>query len=253
MRRGLAIVAGVLLGASACMAANYYRQLLMLPRAAAGGGTIDPALLFNWNCETNDVRLGVPVGYSVGTNIGVRNGSPVFSTNRVYNGTFSLYNSADGANYAFGWSTNASPIINMSTGTIDLWIYIGGLTYGSPVRLVTGDANNKLLLWLTGGNAKVRLQHIAGGTSRDAYTSGGVTSNAWNHIKARWSSTSVGGYYSKVTVNTTDGESNQDTSTGQSALGSWSTTNSGFLQFGDTEYNGIRVYIDAINVYNTWK
>jgi hypothetical protein len=35
MRRGLAIVAGLLIGASACMAANYYRQMLMLPRAAA--------------------------------------------------------------------------------------------------------------------------------------------------------------------------------------------------------------------------
>jgi len=43
MRRGLAIVAGVLLGASACMAANYYRQMLMLPRAV--GDVAPPAAL----------------------------------------------------------------------------------------------------------------------------------------------------------------------------------------------------------------
>jgi hypothetical protein len=251
MRKTATCFASFLLTASLCVAAGYYRELLALPRVAVGAA-VDPTLLFNWNCETNDVRLGVPVGYSVGTNIGTK-AFAVFSTDRVYNGTFSLYNNADGGNHSFAWSTNASPIINVNTGTLDLWIYVGGPTYGTPIRLTSGDANNKLMLWLTGGNAKVRLQHIAGGTSRDAYSTGGVTSNAWNHIKARWSATSVGGYYSKITVNTTDGESNQDTSTGQSALGSWSTTNSGFLQFGDTEYNGMRIYIDAIYIYNTWK
>jgi hypothetical protein len=64
MRRGLAIIAGLLLGASACMAANYYRQLLMLPRAAVASSQYqtDPYaanLIARWDFDsvnwTNDL------------------------------------------------------------------------------------------------------------------------------------------------------------------------------------------------------
>ena len=52
MRRGLAIAAGLLLGASACMATGYYRQMLMLPFLVALVGV---AILAG-GCSTITVR-----------------------------------------------------------------------------------------------------------------------------------------------------------------------------------------------------
>ena len=59
MRRGLAIVAGILIGASACMAAGYYRQLLMLPRAAGGSAPAQNtfALLMHFDEATGSTNF----------------------------------------------------------------------------------------------------------------------------------------------------------------------------------------------------
>jgi len=248
------IISAVLLCAWVAGATGYYRQLMLLPRAAAVAVESDPTLLLEWHCETNNVLMGTPIGYSVGSNVLTKVFSPVFSSAVKYDGSYSLYSASSGARYDLFWSTNTSPVMAISSGTIDFWFYQTGLGYGTAIELYTGDANNKIYIQLAGSNGKISLTHVAGGTTRNAFTTAGaVTSNEWNHVKARWSSAGVGGKYIKVTVDRTTGESAQDTSTGGSALGSWSTTNNGAVRFGDSQYNGMLVYIDNVKIYNTWK
>jgi hypothetical protein len=249
MRRGLAIVAGLLIGASACMAAGYYRQLLLLPRAAAA--TADPTLLFEWHCETNVVTLGSPVGFSVGATTGsaTYGVATTFLTNFVQDGTFSMYIPQNGAR-SFSWNKSV-PILNTATGTIDFWIYRSANVSGYPIDLNVGDnSTNRIRVRMSSG--WIRLEHRAGGTYIETTTASSTfATGQWNHAKIRWSQTAVNGQYVRVSMDASTGEGNAVSNT--TPIGAWSTTNSGTLRFGDTALDGYDYYIDNVKIYNTWK
>ncbi len=218
----------------------------------AAGAAVDPTLLFEWHCETNDVTLGTPAGYSVGATVGTVVNTPAWSTN-AQDGTYSLYADGNNDRVNFTWTNSAATgILKIESGTIDF--YFNPDTHAGTILFYLGSSGSDRLYATLDANRYVALNHVAGGTVRSARTKLSVwTSNTWYHAKCRWDTTAHGGNYIQVTCDTTNGEANAELGTGTSALGTWAGVNSGVLKIGDADGNNVKVRLDNIKVYNVWK
>jgi hypothetical protein len=198
MRRGLAIVAGVLLGASACMAAGYYRQMLMLPRAAGGTApasiTVDMWQDFEFDGSITAASLNSNDHTSAGSWSVSADQSPVWTTTSDEKTTTSSINStADTGTRGMRRSfTNAatsyvqynlpSTKTNISVGfwwrAPDTPSWAGGnkIVYAYPVATVKFTQQ--------GAASQPKILLAAGGT--DGTVSSALTPNNWYWITAKF-------------------------------------------------------------------
>jgi hypothetical protein len=198
MRRGLAIVAGVLLGASACMAAGYYRQLLMLPRAAAGSAaasiTVDMWQDFEFDGSITAASLSSNDHTSAGSWSVTTNQSPVWTTTSDEKTTTSSINSTADAgtrgmrrsftNAATSYAQYNLPAVktNISVGfwwrapNTPSWAGGNKIAYAYNVAMV------KFTQQGTAGQPKILLGY--GGS--EGTVSSALTPNNWYWITAKF-------------------------------------------------------------------
>jgi hypothetical protein len=149
MRRGLAIVAGVLLGASACMAANYYRQMLMLPRAAVGAAPSVNRweILMHFdeaNGATNYTDSGSNSFYAGRVNTGV------YTTNSPAKfGSALRLSVATGDRCFIGGNGGTSGLVPPGTNdwTVEMWVYLDAALAATnkPVEITGGASTNQFV------------------------------------------------------------------------------------------------------------
>jgi hypothetical protein len=187
MRRGLAIVAGVLLGASACMAAGYYRQMLMLPRAAGGTApaTLTASVLLHFDeasGSTNIVDSGknsLSVASFTGaqtTNSPAKFGNAA-SLEGVTARRFSVgYNSEWGAPGTNNWS-------------VDCWLnLVGAEAATNSLRRLLGDAGTPNLPFVSLSKTATKRWECTISTNGSAFPTASwnydvdAVSNTWMHV-----------------------------------------------------------------------
>jgi hypothetical protein len=205
MRRGLAIMAGLLLGASACVAANYYRQMLMLPRAGAASSQYqtDPYaanLIARWDFDatawTNDVTAN---GYNLGIDgSGTTVSNLVVGTN-IYGRVEKAASFYDGQRLRRIIPQAEFPAWSNSETVVSFWIYrartnASEYVYGFGATNAFDDG--VLLSWSANSyvlNSLVRSN--ATSLSGDGYNPGSYTNGMWYHLVEYRSSPSTGNKY----------------------------------------------------------
>jgi len=201
MRRGLAIVAGLLIGASACMAANYYRQMLMLPRAA--GGTA-PA----WNYpESAGIVLRFSGNLTAATNAadesgGEFNGVPYPTPTNgptIANGCY-LFDGID--DYYQITGSDFSKLNGKSNVTWAAWVkpVDSGTTFP---RILDRVYNGQFAFYVneTFDCIGAAVKPFQGGTPFDQArmtSDSSVTFGAWNHICVTYDGQTLIGYVNGV-------------------------------------------------------
>jgi hypothetical protein len=137
MRRGLAIVAGVLLGASACMAANYYRQMLMLPRAAGGTApaTLTASVLLHFDEASGATNISDSGKY--GLAVTSSTGAQTTNSPTKFDNVFGL-NNVTSRRFIVAWTNDFNP--GQDDCSVDLWMYFDETTGTNTVLTLLGRA-----------------------------------------------------------------------------------------------------------------
>jgi len=188
MRRVLAIVAGILLGASACMAAGYYRQLMMLPRVAAGSAaasiTVDMWQDFEFDGSITAASLSSNDHTSAGSWSVSANQSPSWTTTSDEKTTTSSINSAAdtgtrGLRRSLTNSINSTFQYNPPSAKTNISV---GFWYRAPDTPAWAGSMNIVYAYYvasiqvlqegTAGTPKIRLKSADTGTSSTSLTPG---------------------------------------------------------------------------------
>jgi hypothetical protein len=183
MRRGLAIMAGLVLGASACMAANYYRQMLMLPRAAGAAppAALTASMLLHFdesNGSTGTVDSGkfsIPILVTDGAKI---TNSPSKFGNAAFVGQ---------ANSSFDivWTNYFN--IGTNDWSVDFWVQADATTIGTnTTRFVMSGSSWVSIFHSSGNPGNWRFDWTTNngssyGTPNIPYNPQSI-SNQWMHI-----------------------------------------------------------------------
>jgi len=185
MRRGLVIMAGVLLGASACMAANYYRQMLMLPRA----GSAAPAQNnFEWLLHFDETIGGTNFTDNGKSNITCLT-KGVAITNAA-NGKF-----GNCISFPQGTSFRRVELVeldkklaNIGTNnwTLDFWVYLPSAQVGAIQSILgvlpPGNARPFVHMAKSASNS----MRVATATVSSSWASDITANPAWNNYVDAW-------------------------------------------------------------------
>jgi hypothetical protein len=190
MNKTAAFVASFLLTASLCFAAGYYRELLALPRAVAGGAapTLTASFLLHFDdasgstTTTDSGKYGLAV--TAQGNAFITNAPSKFSNNASLSG-------ANGRRFEVAYTNDFAPGTN--DWSFDFWLYVTGAkaTEGADWTAIGGYTNNTMrsFIWMykqsgTGSLSNIRIDLSTNGASatKNPIFNYNVTDNSNNWI-----------------------------------------------------------------------
>jgi hypothetical protein len=214
------------------------------PVTSSGGGddVCTGGLLLSWHMETTNVLGGSPAGCSVGdTTVAVYAGSPAISSATRSDGTYSARFPSATSLYAFSVATTGD-LAKPGAGTLVFDAYFTTLASGGGSVVKWGDSSNSVDFYLLNAGGTVYLNYTGGGTQRSAVIASAFRPQTWQRVIGRWSMTSVGGKYLRLTIDTATGE-------GSTALTTMSWIPTTFYVGAG---GGGGVHVDNLQLYDAW-
>jgi hypothetical protein len=192
--------------------------------------------------NNDDVTAGTPAGCTnSATTTLTKTGTAAYSATQASDGTYSLYLAA---------ATDKATIPTQdvrSAGTLIFDVYMASHVNWATLFHFYIDANNKIMLELTGTSGSMMMTYKGQGATPVTATTTGIAFGSWNTITLKWSVAGASGKYISI-------QHDSDTPVTSASVitvlsGTWPD-----LTLGDPAVTISKVgYYDKLILYNTWQ